>query len=76
MPDCDSKVAMLPRIFPHEAKNIKRLIGFRKFAKVTKVTKIKVVPTIEKQEATRSTVSNALSCASFNREAMLNYTWA
>ena len=61
MPDCDNKVAMLHTVFPHEAANTRRLMGFRKLEDDTKVTKMKTVPTREKHDATRSTVSRDLS---------------
>ncbi len=52
---------MLPRVFPHDAANISRLMGLRNFEDDTKVTKMIIVPTSEKQEATRSTVSRERS---------------
>lgn len=54
-------VATLHRAFPHEAKKIRRLIGFLKADEKVKVNMMKIVPVTEKQDATRSVVSRACS---------------
>ena len=61
MGDSDIKVATLHSKFPHEAKNTKRLMGLRNFLEAMKVTRMNEMHKTEKQEATRSIVSRALS---------------
>ena len=63
-------VATLHRAFPHEAKKIRRLMGFLKAGEKVKVNMIKIVPVTEKQDATRSVVSRARSWAAVNSGAM------